>query len=430
MVAVDGVALRDSIDFMYEAGNDVVEVEIRRNGVPLHHVMERTPGESLGLELADDALEQIITCNNKCPFCFLKGLKPGMRKPLYVKDDDFRLSFLHGNFITLTNLTEEDWQRLETQKLSPLYVSVHATDPELRHRMLGNTRSRPIADDINRIRAAGIEIHTQVVVLPGINDGVHLNRSIEDLAREHPTVASISVVPVGVTRFNLGGEDGALRPQTKREARDLIAQIKPFQTRFRRHLGIDFVYLSDEVYLRAERPPPKGYRYDGYAQYENGVGMVRWLIDDTARFLRRFPAGGPAKMAARPGNQTRAVIVCGTLAAPRLVQLAAEFAGATGIELDVRPVVNNFWGHTVSVSGLLAGHDIAEQLAGQAPVDVVFLSTKCLDASRSVLIDDWTLDQLSRSLGARVAVVESFAQIFEDLAGEPGRIEAGSCAAS
>lgn len=430
MVAVDGVTLRDSIDFMYESGDAVVDVEIRRDGVSLHRVMERKPGESLGLELADHALEQIITCNNKCPFCFLKGLKPGMRKPLYVKDDDFRLSFLHGNFITLTNLTEEDWQRLETQKLSPLYVSVHATDPELRHRMLGNKRSRPIADDIDRIRSAGIKIHTQVVVLPGINDGEHLDRSIEDLAREHPTVASISVVPVGVTRFNFGGEGGALRPQTKSEARKLIAQIRPYQKRFRGELGVDFVYLSDEVYLRAEKPPPKGYQYDGYAQYENGVGMVRWMIDDTKRFFRPFRAGGSANMTVRPGSHIQAAIVCGTLAAPILVQLAADFADVTGIDLEVRPVVNDFWGHTVSVSGLLAGQDIAAQLAGQAPVDVVFLSKKCLDPSGSMLIDDWTLDQLSRALGARLAFVESFAQIFEDLAGEPGQMEAHSCAAS
>jgi putative radical SAM enzyme (TIGR03279 family) len=402
---VNGRPARDGIDFMFESIDEIVRLDLRRGTVVQHVALLREPGESLGLEFHDRALDQIITCNNKCPFCFLAGLKPGMRKTLYIKDDDYRLSFLHGNFITLSNLTEDDWQRLEEQRLSPLYVSVHATEPELRHRMLGNTRANDINQDLDRLARAGIRVHTQLVVIPNINDGDHIERSIGDLARHYPTVQSISVVPVGVTRFNFGREQGNLRPQTEAEARALIRQIQPWQRRFRADWGIDFVYLSDEVYLRAGKPVPSASRYDGYAQYENGVGMTRWLLEEHRLCLRRQARAAPVERPIRAG------VICGAMAAPVLRPLAESFSEATGIQLSVHEVLNDFWGHTVWISGLLAGQDIARQVADQTAADLYFVTPKSLDASGTVFIDDWTPARLAETLGAPVLVAQSFSEI-------------------
>lgn len=421
VVTIAGQPARDAIDFMFQADGPLVRLDVRR-GTDLRHVaLLREPGEGWGVDFHDRALDQVITCANKCPFCFLAGLKPGMRKSLYVKDDDYRLSFLHGNFITLSNLTEDDWERLEEQALSPLYVSVHATEPDLRHQLIGNHRSASILDDLARLGRAGIQAHTQLVIMPGINDGAHLDRSIEDLAGLFPTVQSVSVVPVGVTRFNHDPARG-LRPLTREENLALVRQLRPYQRRFRAEWGTDFAVLSDEVYLRAGLPFPPASRYDGYAQYENGVGMTRWLLDDTRRLLRR--RGIPGSLAG-----TRAALVCGAMAAPVLTELAARVGEVTGAQLDVISIRNHFWGETVWISGLLAGQDIADQAGSRAGHDSVFLSPKTLDSSGSVLIDDWTPARLADALGAPVRVAASFSEIHAALAGAGAGREAAVCAA-
>ncbi len=408
VVTIAGQPARDAIDFMYQADGHLVRLDVRRAATLRHVALLREPGESWGLAFHDGALDQVITCANKCPFCFLGGLKPGMRRSLYLKDDDYRLSFLHGNFITLSNLTEDDWTRLEEQALSPLYVSVHATEPDLRQRLIGKADARPILDDLERLGQAGIQVHTQLVIMPGVNDGTHLDRSIADLSGLYPTVQSVSVVPVGVTRFN-HDPARALRPLTRDENRRLVTQVRPWQRQFRAQWGVDFAYLSDEVYLRAGLPIPPGQRYDGYAQYENGVGMTRWLLDDTRRLLRRQDLAGSLAGA-------RASIACGTMAAPTLLELAARFTAVTGATIDVIPVRNEFWGETVWISGLLAGEDIARQAGRRDGDDALFLTPKALDASGSVFIDDWTPEQLGDATGTTVQVAASFSEIHAVLA--------------
>jgi putative radical SAM enzyme (TIGR03279 family) len=253
----------------------------------------------------------------------------GLRPSLYIKDDDYRYSFLFGSYITLTNLTEEDWARIEEQHLSPLYVSVHATDPDLRRRMLGNPRAPDVLDGLRRLARMGVEVHTQLVLVPGLNDGTHLDRSIGDLADLYPSVRSVSVVPVGLTKYHRGG----CRPYTPQEMREVWEQVTAWQRRLRRQLGVRFVYLSDEWYLRLGEAVPPRAAYDGLDLAENGVGLVRALLDRWREVERTLAGlGGPAQ-----------TWVTGVLMAPVLEGLAAKFADRTGIRAVVVPVPNRFF---------------------------------------------------------------------------------------
>jgi putative radical SAM enzyme (TIGR03279 family) len=270
-----------------------------------------------------------------------------------VKDDDFRLSFSQGNFVTLSNLTAADWQRLEEQRLSPLNVSVHATEPELRRRMLQNRRAPDVVEQLRRLGEFGIRVNTQIVLCPGLNDRDHLARTVSDLAQLRPTVQSIGVVPVAASRHAWSRADddekASLAPCTPEYARRVIAQVRPWQRDFRRRLGVDLVYLADEFYLAAGARLPASSRYDGFPQYENGIGMTRALIEDWRRLRRRLRALDASAL--RP---KRVTLACGTLIAPTLSAMALELASLAGIDACVVPIENRLLGPRVTVSGLLA----------------------------------------------------------------------------
>ena len=394
VVAINGHALRDAIDFQFHGGDERLALSVEREGA--RHVLSvaRSAGTELGIELEAPRAAEIATCANKCVFCFIHQLPKGMRKSLYVKDDDFRLSFLHGNYITLTDLEEAELARIVEQRLSPLYVSVHATDPALRWELLGRPRlTAEILPRLERLAKARIRMHAQIVLCPGLNDGAHLERTVRELAPLHPHVATTAIVPVGLTRHR--ERLPTLRTLRDDEARALVARVDAWQREFLERLGSRFVFLGDEVYLQADVPLPDADAYEGFAVAEDGIGLVRRFEDDVARARRRR----------RSGPAPRAVtLVTGTLYAPRLERLVAANGDATA---RVAAVPNQFFGGTVSVAGLLTGQDIARHLATLPALgDAVVVPAVALRDRDGVFLDDMTPRDLEALVGVPVRVVE------------------------
>jgi putative radical SAM enzyme (TIGR03279 family) len=396
IVAINGELLRDVIDFHFHAGSAELRLSVEREGRTRSAVLRRT-GPDLGLELEAPRPGEIDTCSNKCVFCFIHQLPRGMRKSLYVKDDDFRLSFLHGNYITLTDLDDAELARIEEQRLSPLYVSVHATDPDLRHRLLGRPRvRREILPVMERLARAGIVMHAQIVLVPDWNDGAQLERSVRELAHLHPHVATTAVVPVGLTRHRERLPE--LRTLTGAEAGELARTIEGWQREFREALGTRFVWASDEVYLAAGRPLPAASAYEGFPVIEDGIGLVRRFSDGFARAARRLPA--------RVVRKRSVTVVTGAMFAPSMRRLLDRIS-VRGLRVQLAPVVNDWFGHGIGVAGLLTGQDIAAQLAGLPLGDEVLVPAVAIRDGAGVFLDDLSTADLSASLDVPVRPVET-----------------------
>lgn len=413
LLAVNGHALRDVVDYQFHAAEPRIELALDDGTALRRVVIEKHPDEQLGLAFDSATFDGTRICANKCFFCFLKGLPKGMRRTLYVKDDDYRLSFLHGNFVTLTNLSEADWQRLREQRLSPLNISVHATDTALRRAMLGYPAAEDILDQIRRLGSYGIRCHTQIVLCPGVNDGAQLERSVHELAALYPTVQSVSVVPVGATmqyeeRAAARGKDD-LDACDSEYARALVAAVRPWQRAFRRATGASVVYLADEYYLTAFVPLPGAALYDGFEQYENGIGMTRRLIDDCRRALRWLVRRG---VRFAPLSVT---IGCGTLVAPTLARLSEEVGAATGLSVGVVPIENTLFGPRINVSGLLGAGDTIGALRAQPLGDLVFLPRTALDYFGRHMLDDGTPAAIARAIGRPVAFASMWSELFDQL---------------
>lgn len=412
LLTINGHRLRDAVDVQFYAAEPVLELSFRRGEAMMTATVVKHPDETLGVAFEDAVFDGVRICNNNCFFCFLKGLPKGLRRTLYVKDDDYRLSFFHGNFVTLTNLTEADWRRLEEQRLSPLNVSVHATEPAVRAQLLGNPGAADIMQQLRRLAALNIRFHTQVVLCPGVNDGAHLDRTIRDLASLWPSAQSIAVVPVGQTemgedRIGRAGAAAAIAACTPERALAIVQQVRPYQQEFRSRLGSTLVYLADEFYLAAGLPVPAGRSYDGYPQYENGIGMTRTLIDGwrRARNRRRRTPSVP--------RVRRAVLACGTLIAPVLAQLSLELASFAGIDIRVIPIENRFFGPRVNVSGLLTAADLIPTLRRQAVgADAVFLPRYALDYAAARFLDGVEPAELQLELGTPVAFVRELPEVL------------------
>ena len=410
VLAVNGRPIRDPIDYRFQTTDNFVELEVVHDGELAVVEFEKPVDEPLGIEFEDEAFDGTRICNNKCFFCFLKGLPKGLRRPLYIKDDDYRLSFLHGNFVTLTNLSDDDWSRLEEQRLSPLHVSVHATDLELRRRLLGNRSAPDIIEQLQRLADMRIEVHTQVVLCPGVNDGDALDQTVRDLLAQG-NVASIGVVPVG---SSLEGEermqDAGMRAHSKSEAQRVVRQLRRWQRLARSRRGHSVVFPSDEFYLTAAAQIPSERRYDGFPQWENGIGMTRTLIDDWRKTRRRIRDG---RLDVPP---TAAVIACGTLIAPRLRELCDEASSLTGIDFTVIPVQNSLFGERVNVSGLIPGADFAAALSQIELPEHVFLPRASLDYFGAKFLDDLTPAELESRLNRRVSFVYTLSELLESIA--------------
>jgi putative radical SAM enzyme (TIGR03279 family) len=392
LLSINGHVLRDVIDYRFYGAEEELELVVERGGEQSVYQVERGYDQELGIEFAEPTFDGLRRCNNRCEFCFLNGMPPGMRRSLYVKDDDYRYSFLFGNYITLTNLADDDWDRLAEQRLSPLYVSVHATDLALRRRILGNPAAPDVVEQLERLGRLGIQVHAQIVLIPNLNDSRRLARTVADLAALHPTVQSIAVVPLGLTKYHRG----PFRVYRPEEAGPILIQISAWQQEHQRQRGLNLVYASDEWYLLAGQEVPPAEEYDGFPQLENGVGLARMLLDEDLRVSGfRFRVG-------------KVTLVCGTLIAPLLESRAAELSG---VEIEVMPVENRFFWPTVTVSGLLTGRDVVEALRDRNLGDAVFLPRAMFDASGELTLDDVSPDAIWEALGGRVEVAGTMAEV-------------------
>ena len=392
IMAINARPLRDAIDFQFYGGDDRLELSVERQGRRRALRLLRRAGADLGVELQAPRPAEIATCANKCVFCFIHQLPRGMRRSLYVKDDDFRLSFLHGNYITLSDLDEAALARIIEQRLSPLYVSVHATDPALRWELLGKPRhSAEILPRLERLAKAGIRMHAQIVLCPGLNDGAHLERTVRELAPLHPQIATSAIVPVGLTRHR--ERLPQLRTLCADEAQALVATVQAWQASFLPKLGSRFVFLGDEVYLQAGHLLPAAEDYEGFLVAEDGIGLVRRFEDDLARVATRTRGTTMGR---------RVTVVSGTLYGPRLAARLASLAPAA----RVISVPNEFFGGTVAVAGLLTGQDIQRHLAGAGDLgEAVLVPAVALRDGEGVFLDDLTSADLSRALGVSVVPV-------------------------
>ena len=402
VVAINGEPVPDLIAYRYLGADENLQVEIKKaDGETWLLDIEKDYGEDLGLEFANPTFDGLRRCTNKCLFCFVDQMPAGLRRALYIKDDDYRYSFLHGNFITLTNLQPADWDYIQRWHISPLYVSVHTTNPELRQKLLGNPRAGAIMDQLQRLAAAGITVHTQIVLCPGLNDGLELARTVEDLGGLFPAVQSIAVVPVGLTsrREKLF----PLRRVGPVAAGEIVTRIAAWQANFRQRYGRSLVYGSDELYLLAGLPLPPARYYDDFPQTENGIGITRLFLDEFEGALKE---NHPV-----PAQPRRVAVATGTLAAPLLNGLVQRLTQASpGLEARVVAITNRFFGQEVTVAGLLTGRDLRtglEEAASWARQEQgeIILPDVMLKRDTPVFLDDMTPEDLARQLQVTVRVV-------------------------
>jgi putative radical SAM enzyme (TIGR03279 family) len=396
LTAINGHPLRDIIDYNYFTAEQELILEIAKEDGEIWDVeIERGEDESLGLIFQAPAP---FKCGNKCIFCFVHQLPPGLRSPLYVKDEDYRLSFLYGNYVTLANIGREEIARIIEQRLSPLYVSVHATDAALREMLLGKTGIIPIMEVMKELATARITMHTQVVLCPGINDGSALEETVHDMASLHPWVASLAVVPVGLTRHRKGLPP--LLPVMKEYASSFIAEWGPKAAAIRQQFGEPFLFLADEFYIKAGIPFPSIDSYGDLPQLENGVGMVPLFLAEAKAALDE----------AEPLNPFCATVVTGESPYNILNEFLQDLKEKTGVALRPVAVKNRLFGAGVTVTGLISGRDIVATLKGQDLGDLLLVPDIMLKEGEGIFLDEMTLEELGESLGTRVIVVEATPQ--------------------
>jgi putative radical SAM enzyme (TIGR03279 family) len=406
LLAVNGQPVEDVIDVQFYSAEEEVAVVYRRAGAERTARARRRAGQPLGLSFEHPTFDiDIRRCNNLCPFCFVLQTAPRMRRTLYIKDDDYRYSFLFGHFVTLTNLSTHDWDRIEQQHLSPLYVSVHSTDLANRRACLANPTAPDVLEQLRWLGERGIELHTQLVITPGLNDGPWMERSIRDLAELFPAVRSVSVVPVGLTKHHKYGR----RPHTPAEAAEVLDTLAMFQARFLNDLGVRFVYPSDEWFLVTGRPVPPRKYYDGLALEENGLGMVRGFLDDWKK-VRRELAG--ATLAGRA-----ATLVTASLFEPTLRQTADDFNARAGTHLQVAAVLNERLGHGITVAGLLMGADVVAQLAGRDLGEFAVLPRVMFDHPQGISLDDMTPLAIAQALGKPIFLADAMGDVLDAFTG-------------
>jgi putative radical SAM enzyme (TIGR03279 family) len=411
ILAINGQVPRDVIQYHLLVDEGAVDLEVRRGGLELDMAVRKDPGAPLGIEVSSALFDRVRTCDNHCEFCFIYQLPKGLRPSLYMKDDDYRLSFLYGNFTTLTRFTEADLERVVTERLSPLFVSIHATDPEVRARMLRNARGGVSLRWLRALLDHGIEVHGQIVVCPGVNDGAVLDDTLCGVLDEYPELATVAAVPLGISRYST---ESALRPHTAEGAADVIERVEAWQETFLSCLGRRLVYAADEYYLLAGRPFPAAVTYDGFAQHENGIGMAAAFADAFRGHAEAVPgrrpgffawvdgapaAGYRAERAGLPGHGPTITlsedgdppaILTGTYGAAVLRPLLA----AAGVDARVVEVENRYFGGNIGVAGLLTASDLTRVLEDEPAGGRYLLPDACLSEGR--FLDGATIDDLPR----------------------------------
>lgn len=408
IVAINDSQPRDLIDYQFLCADEVLQLEVLDAAGKTHRIeIEKDYDEDLGLEFETALFDGLIQCNNRCPFCFIDQQPPGKRQSLYLKDDDYRLSFLYGSYLTLTNLTQREWKRIEQLRLSPLYVSVHATEPEVRTRLLKNPRAGEILSQIRWFEERRLQIHAQVVVCPGINDGVHLERTLLDLAQFHrgeiPAVASVAVVPVGLTRFRPSKDE--LTPVKPDKAVEVISQVQALQNKFRFSLGSNFAWLADEWFLIAGEELPPESHYEDYPQIDNGVGSIR-------SFLKQFAAAAShLPQQVEPPRQFTWVV--GNAVEKAFGSILHQLNQVGGLRVNMAALSSNYWGQDISVTGLLTGRDLLEKLQGKELGNAILLPAVMLKHGDSCFLDDMTVEELAHKLDTAIIPVRGLEELIE-----------------
>ena len=405
LISIDGQEIEDVFDYQfYEESEELVLLIEKPDGEQWELEIEKEADEPLGIEFGQGLMDEYRSCRNKCIFCFIDQMPPGMRDTLYFKDDDSRLSFLQGNYITLTNMSSHDVERIVRYRLEPINISFQTTNPELRCRMLHNRFAGDALKKVDILYRGGIEMNGQIVLCKGVNDGEELERSIRDLTRYLPLLKSVSVVPVGLTRFREGLYP--LEPFTREEAREVLSVIHRWQEKIYKQYGLHFIHAGDEWYLLAKEDIPEEERYDGYLQLENGVGMLRLLFNEFEEGMSRL-GGGPGSGAISAAT--------GKLAYPYIRRMADRVEERfPGRKIHVYCIRNDFFGERITVSGLVTGQDIIAQLKGKELGSRLLLPCNMLKADEDVFLDDITVKEVSDALQVPVDIVKSSGQDLID----------------
>lgn len=397
LLMINGSVVRDVIDYNYYTSDDELLFLIKKPDGELWEIEFDRPDEGLGISFPSPLP---ASCGNSCIFCFVHQLPRGLRKPLYVKDEDYRLSFLYGNYVTLSNILPEEIERIVEQRLSPLYISVHATDNELRERMLGRKGLVPILDTIKRFSDAGIVMHTQIVLCPGINDSAALDKTVSDLASFYPLVSSLAIVPLGLTRHRKGLE--IMEPVTREYAAAFIDEWLPKQYDLEERLGGGFLYLADEFFIKGERPFPPLQSYGDLPQFENGVGMIPLFLEESAELLES------AEVLSLPAI----TVVTGYSPGRYMSEFIEKLSVATCLRINLVPVRNRFFGESVTVTGLVTGSDIVEELKDLEPGSVLLIPDVMIKEGEGLFLDEMTIEDIGRGLACEVLTFEASPEGF------------------
>lgn len=395
LLSVNGILPRDTIEYSFLACGEDVRLRIRSGRRDRTLLAHKDCDANLGLVFESDCFNGVKRCRNHCLFCFVDQLPPGLRPSLYEKDDDYRLSFLHGNFLTMTNLDEREFRRIESLHLSPLYISVHATDPGVRGFLLGRQGPVPVLDQMERLADGGVTMHVQVVLCPGINDGDVLRKTVDDLAVLWPQVATVGIVPVGLTRFRNARPQ--VRAFTRAECTGLIRKVVALQEGFLRKLGVSFVYLADEFFIRARLPFPRACSYDCFPQLENGIGNGRFFQDEFRRLTPVLPE--------RLRRPRRLFVTTGRAGAAVLELVIRRLRRIRNLDVSLIPVTSTFFGPRISVTGLLTGRDLVWGLRGLRGEEAL-LPGIVLKQGTSLLLDGMSVEQVAFQTGCRLRVLE------------------------
>jgi len=416
IMAIDGHPVQDVIDVHYYASEESFDVLIGRGQQTPTLQVERNYGQAFGVEFAHPTFDtDIRRCNNLCEFCFVLQMAPRFRRTLYIKDDDYRYSFLFGHYVTLTNLSEHDWWRIEQMGLSPLYVSVHSTDLELRRRFLRNPQAPDIMAQLRWLAERNIEIHTQVVVVPGFNDGSWLEQAIADLATLWPAVRSVSIVPVGLTRHH----KYQLRTHTKEEAEQVLDYVHQLQPEFRARFDQHFVYATDEWYLVCHQPLPQAEDYDGLDLHENGLGMVRHFQDEWAQVQKEIARWLAAPKQEQTLAYDSAALVTGDLFARTLRSCVQALSRQTGTAIKVVSVPNRRLGDSITVAGLLMAEDVLATLDNELNAEeLVVLPRIMFDHPDGISLDNVSPQEVADRIGRPVALADLMGDVWDALLDE------------
>ncbi|MEI7884671.1 MAG: DUF512 domain-containing protein [Clostridia bacterium] len=411
LLSINGHGLRDQLDYQFYQNAAELSLQVRRENELKTLQVQKEEFDELGISFADATFDKMHVCSNKCSFCFIRQLPKGLRKTLYLTDDDYRYSFLFGNYITLTNMSQAEKQRIVEQHLSPLCMSIHATDDQVRRAMLGNEQAKAVLEELDFFLQKGICVEAQVVLLPGINDGATLEKTIRDLGERYPAVESLAIVPVGLTKFR--EKLPKLQRFTKEAARNVIAMVEGWQEKYLKEFGTRFVFLGDEFYLLAELELPEDEAYENYLQYENGIGMVRTFLEE----VKSFP---PKRIVKTELQQyTNIYFLTGQAFAPVLQLTLAE--AQKELPIQVIPVVNYFFGTTITVAGLLTGQDLLASMKRQAAAEQsLFIVTELTLNRDQLFLDEMSQAELTAACPGELRYLpndgyELFAMLYQEI---------------